>query len=204
MATYKELQDRINLDYLNQMTLIPEVKRAITVAIHTYEGRRYWFNEASTAVATVASQSYITVPSDFLNIDRLEFTVSGSTNECPRRDFSGIRNLTMNSPPTQPLYYALRGDRLELFGTPDAAYPGTLYYIMKLPALSADSDSNGWTNEGADLIAHAACLELMTSVLQVADNNKISRHQMMLTRAETDLATRNEMRLFHKLRSTKF
>lgn len=203
MATYKELQDRINLDYLNQMTLIPEVKRAIAVAIRTYEAGRYWFNEAATAVATVASQSYITVPSDFLSPDRLEITVNGSTNEIPRRSFSQVRLWTMNAPIGQPLVYTYRGDRLELSQIPDNVYNGTLYYVQSLPTLSADTDSNAWTNEASDVIAHAACVELMTSVLQT-DDRKIARHQLMLRNALDTLATRNETRLFTKLRSTKF
>ena len=78
MATYKDLQDRIALDYLNRMTLGNEVKRAIQNSIKTYESTRYWFNEASTATATSAGIAFINIPSDFLTLDRLEVTFDSS------------------------------------------------------------------------------------------------------------------------------
>lgn len=204
MATYKDLQDRINLDYLNQMTLVQETKRAILTAIRTYEHARYWFNEASTAVATTASQSYIAVPTDFLFPDRLELTCNGSTASLIPRDFSDVREMVMNSPVAQPTHYAYHADRLELASVPDAIYSGTLHYVKSLPALSADADSNAWTNEGSNLIAHAACLELMSGVLQVNDNRKIDRHRLALHAAEIELASHNDQRLFTRLRSTYF
>lgn len=205
MATYKDLQDRINLDYLNQMTLIPEVKRAILVAIRTYEARRFWFNEASTAVATVASQSYITVPSDYLfGEERLELTVNGSTAALKRTSFAHVRDMNMNSTNSQPTHYAYHGDRLELAMVPDAAYTGNLHYIRSLPTLSADADTNAWTNEASSLIAHAACVELMSSVLQVHDNAKVERHRMMALLSLSDLGARNDARLITKLRPTYF
>lgn len=206
MATYKDLQDRINLDYLNQMTLIPEVKRAIAVAIRTYETQRFWFNEASTAVATVVSQSYITIPTDYLfGEDRLELTVNGSTMALQRLNFKQVRDMNMNSTNGQPTHYAYHGDRLELAAIPDGAYSGNLHYIRSLPMLSADADSNTWTNEASNLIAHAACVELLTTVLQVgSDDRKANRHRSMAAMALSDLGARNDARLITKLRSTYF
>lgn len=204
MATYKDLQDRINLDYLNQMTLIPEVKRAIATAIRTYEANHYWFNETSTGFFAPYLQSDFAVPADFLSPYRVELTVGGSTNVLPRREFTVVRDMAMNSPPSQPTHYAYYGNRIQLSCASNDTYVGTIYYIQSLPVLASDDDSNAWTNEAANLIAHCATLELMGGVLQVRDNAKIARHQMLLQMAERELATRNETRLLTRLRPTYF
>lgn len=204
MATYKDLQDRINLDYLNRMTLMPEVKRAIAIAIRTYEANRYWFNETFVVLNAVTDQSFIPVPTDFLEPIRLELTVNGGTSELPRLALPDLRTLAMNSPSSQPTYYTYYGDRIELSCPSSGNYECPFYYVYSLPAFVSDDDSNAWTNEAANLIAHAATLELMTGVLQVHDTQKIARHQMLLEMAERELATRNLTRLTHRLRSTYF
>lgn len=204
MATFKDLQDRISLDYLNNMALLPEVKRAVVNVVRSYETNRYWFNETATALACVAAQSYLSVPSDMLTLDRLEITVDGSVVALDETDFGMLRTMTMNGETGQPTHYHYRGDRWELAVIPDSAYAINCYYIHKYPTLSADSDSTPWTNEAANLVAHAATLELMMGVLQVADNRKIERHAAALHAAEQELATRNATRFPNIIRATYF
>lgn len=204
MSTYKELQDRIALDYLNNMALIGEVKRAINNAIKTYEARRYWFNEASTAVATVANQTYVSVPTDFMQLDRLEITANGSVEQLWPTTFDAIREMNMNSTATQPTHFAYRGDAFELAAVPDSAYTVNVYYLKTLPALSADTDTNAWTNEAQNLIAHAATLDLLMGVLQTANQSMIDRHVSLLQAAENELSLRNAARLLGHIQSTTF
>lgn len=204
MATYKDLQDRINLDYLNNMTLVSETKRAISTAIKCYETQRFWFNEASTAVATVASQSYLTVPTDFMALDRIELYFSGGYFALREDTFDYVRAMDSVATVGQPTSFAYRGDRFELAVVPNSAYPAVIYYLKSLPALSADADSNAWTNEAANLIAHAATVELMSGVLQVNDQRKIDRHEQAVQRALTELATRNDIRFLHRITPTTF
>ena len=204
MPTYKDLQDKVNLDYLNQMTLIPETKRAITSVIRCYEGRRFWFNETATTVALVSSQGYLTVPSDFLFLDRLEVTTNGTAYPLRHVNYDAIRNMNSSNNYGQPTDYAYRGDRFVLGTAPDSAYAATIYYVHSLPVLSADSDSNAWTNEAFNLIAHAATLELMSSVMKVSDTSKINYHKEAMYMALNDLHMRNENRLAHRLTPTYF
>lgn len=203
MATFKDLQDRIALDYLNRMTLMPEVKRAINNSIKTYEARRYWFNEAQTAMATTSGQLYMSVPSDFLILDRLEARIGGSLSTLRETDFHSIRDLNAGEATGSPCEYAYHGDRFELYPIPDAIYTVNVYYIKSLPALTADSDSNVWTNEAANLIAHAATVDLLCGVLQ-ADSASISRHVSMLQIAQNELNLRNTTRLSRSLKPTRF
>ena len=204
MPTYKDLQDKVNLDYLNQMTLIPETKRAIHAAIRCYEGRRFWFNETATSVALVSSQSYLTVPTDFIFLDRLEVITNGFASPLRLTSFNTIREMNSDNAVGQPTSFAYRGDRFVLGTTPDSAYSATIYYIHSLPLLSADADSNAWTNEAFNLIAHAATYDLMTGVMQVADPRKINHHARAMEVALNDLHTRNENRFSARLTPTYF
>ena len=204
MSTYKEMQDKIALDYLNQTTLIPETKRAITSAIRCYEGRRFWFNETQSTVALVASQTYLSVPSDFLFLDRLEVTSSGKSSRLDQTTFDAIRNMNLDGTTGVPTSFAYRGDRFALGVAPDSAYAATVYYIHSLPTLSADSDTNAWTTEAFNLIVHAAALDLMTGVLQVSDSQKIRYHSNAVTMALTELHLRTENRFSFRITPTKF
>lgn len=204
MGNFRDLQDRIALDYLNRYDLMPEVKRAIKNCVKTYESARFWFNEAQTAMACSAGQSYISVPSDFLYLDRLELTYSGATTRLREEPFDVIRTMNAVSATSVPTHFNYHGDRFELALIPDSAYPATCYYIKSLAELSADTDTNAWTNEAGNLIAHAATLEIMMSVLQVPDTKRIQFHQSMLQMAQGELNLRNTTRLTTRLRATQF
>ena len=204
MSTYKDLQDKINLDYLNQMTLIPETKRAIASAIRCYEGRRFWFNETATSVALVASQGYLAIPSDFLFLDRLEVTANGSSLPLRRTNFNAIQAMNINNTVGQPTDYAYRGDRFVIGMIPNSAYAATIFYVHSLPVLSADTDTNAWTNEAFNLIAHAATFDLMTGVMQVSDPRKINHHARAIELALSDLHMRNENRFSNRIIPTYF
>lgn len=203
MSTYKDLQDKINLDYLNQMTLIPETKRAIASAIRCYEGRRFWFNETATSTVLVAGQSYLAVPSDFLFLDRLEVT-DGGINPLIQTSFNTIREMNLDYAQGPPTHFAYRANRFALAMTPNLAYTATIQYVHSLPTLSAESDTNAWTNEAFNLIAHAATLDLMTGVLQVPDPRKINHHARAVEMALNELHMRNENRLSNRLTPTYF
>lgn len=203
MATYKDLQDRIALDYLNNMVLGPEIKRSILNTIKTYESTRYWFNEASTATATTAAVTFVNVPSDFLTLDRLEITFASADYQMSQRTFDQIRDMNVTRTTGWPTDFAYYRDRFELAIIPDSAYSITCYYIRTLPVLSADTDTNVWTNEAANLIAHAATIDLLAGVLQ-ADERVINRHIRLLQVAQNELNLRNSTRLNFKLKATRF
>lgn len=204
MATFKELQDRIALDYLNRTDLGAEIKRAIQNTIRCYEGQRFWFNETATTTACVANTSYVTVPSDFLALDRLEITHSGARIELDRVAYSELRELNVTSATGQPTHFAYRGDRFELALVPDSAYPVTVSYLHCLTTLSADTDTNAWTNAAQNLVVHGAVVELLMGVLSPADPTKVNYHQQMLKMALDELHSRNSMRISYRIEATQF
>lgn len=203
MATYKDMQDRVALDYLNLALPIQDVKRGILRTIAQYENQRFFFNETATALACSAGQSFVNVPSDFLFLDRLEVVRNSISYALVNRSFDEIRAYNAVGTRNQPTDYAYRGDRFELSAIPDSAYPVNVYYVQKLTTLSADSDTNAWTNEAANLIGHAACVELLSTVL-VSDTNRVNRHVIAAQAALSELNLRNVPRLTTKLRQSTF
>lgn len=203
MATYKDLQDRIALDYLNRMTLVPEIKRAINNSIKLVEAQRFWFNEAQGTLTAVANQTYVSVPADFLSLDRLELTRGSADYALSEQPFDWVRDMNATRASGAPTHFAYYQDRFELAVRPDSAYLLPVYYLKSLPALSADSDSNAWTNEAGNLIAHLACVELLSGVLQ-ADDKAIKRHAAAAQLARSELDMRNDTRLLRRIRATSF
>lgn len=204
MATFKDLQDRINLDYMNRYDLMGETKRAILNAIKTYEGARFWFNEAQTAMACSAGQTYVSVPTDFLYLDRLELTYSGASTRLIEVPFGEIRAMNAVSATGVPTHYNYHGDRFEVAIKPDSAYAVPCYYVKSLPQLSADTDSNAWTNEAANLIVHHAVLDMMMGTIIPSDGKRVAYHQNMLQIAMQELNLRNTTRFAGRLRATSF
>ena len=201
MSTYVELQNRINLDYLNRgTTLVSETKRAIQASIRQHERKRWWFNETSTAIVTVASQTYATLPSNFLVLDLLQITVSSMDYKLVQKDLGWIRAANASRVTGEPTHFAYYNDRIELFPIPNSAYSLPVYYIKSLTALSADSDTSAWT-EGVteDLIVYGATKNMMATVLH--DNDGAAVYAGLERQALHDLRSANEQRLANKLKS---
>jgi hypothetical protein len=204
MATFRDLVDRIALDYLDNVQVVPEIKRAIRNAIKCYEGRRWWFNTTATALACSAGAQALAVPSDFLALDRLEISYSGAVIPLRPTDFASIRAMNCVSATGQPTHYSYYADAFQLALVPDSAYPVQCYYLHSLPALSADGDSNAWTNEASNLIAHEATIELILGPLKNVEDRVLQRHMLMRSAALSEMNSRNDMRLVRGLRPTSF
>lgn len=167
MSSYLELQQRV-AGYLNRTTFTAEVKQEIKAAIRFYERRRLRFNETSTALATVANQTFILLPANFLILDRLE--VIQQTNQdfqLERRDFNYIRDMNAASAVGVPTDFTLYKDRIELAVIPDTIYSVPCYYLKSLTELSADADTNEWTT-GAwqDVIVARATKIMQADILR--------------------------------------
>lgn len=200
MGTYRDMQDRIALEYLNRTDLLVEIKHAILNSIKATEPERFWFNE--TAVAAVAV-SAVAVPSNFLVLDRLEITIASADYQLMQRSFDEIRDMNASRITGQPTSFAYHANAFQLALYPDSAYAMICYYIKSLPVLSADSDTNVWTTELANYIAEAATLDLLTNVVG-APADQISRHATALQVARNELNLRNTGRMTFRLRATSF
>lgn len=195
MSTYGDLQATIRDDFLNRGDLADATKRAIQRAINVYKRQRHWFNEASTSTACTAGSPYLSVPDSFFALDRLELQTGQFRFELTEKSLDYVRTLNEGSAVGEPTFYHYRGDQWTLAVTPDSAYAVNVFYLRTLPDLVADSDSNVWTNELFNLIAHHATFDLLANVVQQADDAKLSHHTAMLKLAKDEMAAHDVQRL---------
>lgn len=172
MATYGEIQDRVNNDCLNRTDLTAETARAIRSAVRHYERQRFWFNESSTALATVSSQSHIARPSAFYRIDELRFFYEASASYA-------LRNVTVSELDEMragaqthgdPTHWAENGELIELFPIPNAVDTVVARGYQQLPVLSLSTDTNAWTSAAEDLVVYHAAKLMWSTVLRNQEN----------------------------------
>lgn len=195
MATYREMQDRINLDYLNRTDLGAETKRAILRAVKHYEKNRFWFNMTATALAIGTASTSVAIPADFLVLDFATVLDTSNSSLVVLRTFDRIayKNITPNSGvPTEIAYFR---DLFHFTPKPSSATSLTVYYTHSLAALSADSDTNGWTSAAEDLIVHHATADMLANVLRVTDVAQVQSHKTWELEAYKTLKEGNDNRI---------
>jgi hypothetical protein len=203
MSTYLELQDRVNIDYLNRTGFTAATKRAILASIRHYERVRWNFNETSTALTTSSGQSFVTFPSNFLVLDDLRITINSEDLPLKRRDPQWIRDANMGSTANQPTDFAIYQNRAELFAVPNSAYSVPIYYVKSLTALSADTDTNAWTTGiMEDLIVYSAAKLMWANVLR--NDTEAAKFAALEQGAFNEAIRHHEQFKFHGLKATKF
>lgn len=203
MSTYLEAQNRINNDFLNRSDLTDAVKRSIRAAVHFYERQRMHFNETSTALTTSAGQSYLTLPSNFLVLDRIEITENSSDTALVYMSLDELREMNASRSQSSPTHYTIYNDRIELATIPDSAYDCPCYYIKKLADLSADTDTNAWiTDDTENLIVYHATKLMWATVLYNPRNAAV--FEALERDAFTAKRSFNEQQRIKAIRATKF
>lgn len=177
MATYADLKTRIKSE-LDREDMdaaedsVDDLTRHILAAVRFYQARRFWFlQKPAKSAVTVASQNYVARPTDMAQIDRISIPALGY--ELEKIDIEDLEALDEPSGQEgQPVYWA-EGDgattgaaQLRLWPTPNAVYTLKLSGTAAVTALSADADSNVWTNEAQDLIAARACRTISKDVFK--------------------------------------
>src|SRR5574341_1085131 len=204
MATFGQIQDRINNDYLNRSNLSAETARAVKAAVRHYDRKRFWFNESSTALATVASQSHIAKPSAFFVVDEVRFQYASSADYALDPIDMGTLLEMRGGGQThgQPTHYAIWGEQFELFPIPDAVYTIRVYGTQTFTELSATSDTTPWTSAAEDLIVFHATKLMWATVLRNAEEAGV--HAQLEKSALDDLRMANEGQILRAIRATDF
>jgi hypothetical protein len=196
MATYREMQDRINLDYLNRTDLANETKRAIIRAIKHYEKQHFWFNMTATALAIGTASTTVAIPADFLALDFATVLNASINSIVVIRSYDRVsyKNQVMaqSGVPEEIAYWR---DAFHFTPKPSSATSITVHYTHTLTTLSGDSDANGWTSAAEDLIVHHATADMLANVLRVTDINQIKSHKEWELEAYKTLKAGNDMRL---------
>jgi len=171
MATYGDMQTRIAAE-IGRVDSTTALKNSIQDAITGFKNWRFLFNELSDTLTTIAGTSDYTtsngLPTGIIEIDEMTVAYGGATltlSELTASQYA-IRNASIPQTQGVPTYYSWYGETLRLYPTPDAIYTVTMLYHGELSALSADADTNAWTNKGEVLIRNTAKADLCANVLR--------------------------------------
>lgn len=145
MSTYKNLQDRI-ANELNKTGLTSEIQLAIKSAIEFYGKNRFPWNVQTKTTTTTAGVEWLDVPDDFIDDIDLILIDGTDRNALEKMPDGWITRVEGSTDDTgEPRYYAIYGGNIRLLPVPDAEYTLKLRYVYRHTELSADDDSNMWT-----------------------------------------------------------
>ena len=202
MPTYLSVQNRV-ADMLNRSVFSSQIKDGIQMAIRQYEKERYWFNETVTALTCTPNVEQLAVPDDYLFYTRMEIIQASAFLPMIVRPFSEIRQINMNESIGLPIRFCEYGKNWWLANVPDSAYTVMAYYVQKLPALSADSDTNDWLSAAEDVIV--ACAAKYVNLLFIKDTSAANACAAMETMwKKLELDTLRDQMFENRLRPTHF
>jgi len=168
VPTYLDVQNEV-ADILNRSVFTSQIQSGIQKAIRQYEKERYWFNETVTALTCTPNVEQLAVPADYLFYTRMEIIQASAYLPMIVRPFSEIRQINMNESLGLPIRFCEYGKNFWLANVPDSAYTVMAYYVQKLPALSADTDTNDWLSAASDVIV--ACAAKYVNLLYIKDTS---------------------------------
>lgn len=166
---YGTMQTRI-ANELVRSDLGTEIQDAIKNAVAFYDSYRFDFNEGrATRYTTDGTQAY-SLPTDFLDIDKVMILVSNNyTYPLIPRSFDWLLEHQSNTQwSNRPSDYAIFNDQLFVYPIPDDSYQLTLVYQKALSDLSVSADTNAFMEikRGEELIRTHAKIDLMENVIR--------------------------------------
>lgn len=192
MATFKDLQDRINLDYINRTDMTSETKRAIVRAVKHYERSRTWFNQTATAINAATTSYTLSLPADLISVDMVTYTVNaGSPQFINQRTYERVTYQNQGGTSGVPQECAVFNSKLYLYPKPSSAFPVTVNYTFRYPVLSADADNNPWLDEAEDLIVYHAAADMLQNVIRNRPNDVQAMQQLEAAALQSFQQARN-------------
>lgn len=147
MSTFAEIKTRV-ADELDRDDLTSAIETAVLDAVDEHSDQLLAFNEARNTAATTAGQIYVTVPTGLRRESGIWIDVSGSDYALIKKPLEFIEDLHASTTTTgQPTYYAYLDGTFRLWPTPGQVYTLTVLGVYDESALSADGDTNGFTND---------------------------------------------------------
>ena len=179
MSTHGTIADRIE-DEILRTDLTSNVQAAIKSAIKHYESHRFWFTEGNNGADSItfgaSNTATYTLSAEWIEIDVLTTTVSSNEYPLIQRTADWFR--LVNTNPTTvtgtPSDYAMHGDALWVYPSPNSNYQYTIYGHRKITALDTNVDltltdttvSNEWFRSAEELIRNRAKYYLYADVLE--------------------------------------
>ena len=162
LATIRTAIAKRLFDTSNTAISAADITSAINDAIRTWKFRRYWFNTMTSNITLSSGSVTLTPPSDFLiEIPRGGFTIDYGNTKWPLKKVKPLDYSEMdNQSNGLPRIYEWVGGVYSVYYIPDQAYTVICRYLEDYDDLSADGDSNDFTNNATDLITYDALSKL--------------------------------------------
>ena len=162
MATFSQLKTEIANKWgePDKASLIGDQLNSV---IRYFSRNRFWFNEESTSITlTIGDPVIPNIPSDFLyEIPDGGLIIDYSDQRYRLEKVGNAEYASRNSGDTGiPEIYRNRDSQLEVYFYPDQAYTLLLFYVKGYTDLSADGDTNGFTDNAERLIVNQTLAEL--------------------------------------------
>lgn len=209
MGTYLDLQNAIASD-LTRTDLTSQIKSAILDAVRHYETSRFYFNvtrsltfstvigKAAYGAVDLAQIPYI------ISLDALFLIDGGRPYELEKYEadeFEWMQSATTGN--GRPCAYTYIDSNILLWPTPVAVYTMLPHMHYKLTELSADTDTNAWTNDAEQLIRCHAKMLLYANVLE--DNDGMQRMMAQVQSHKDPLDYKTSARMATgRIRGTSF
>lgn len=176
MASYLDMQTRIADELDLGSTMTAQIKKAILSAVAHYERKTFYFSETSFTFSTVAGQEYYGTAAAAAiatspKIEILWGLYNGLRFDLTKRSFKYISQISVvpSTSRSMSFEWAYRARQIRLYPIPDNVYTLTAVSIPRLTSLSADGDTNAWTEDAEELIRSHAKIDLIVNTIRGSD-----------------------------------
>lgn len=204
MGTLADLKARIiaqtNRDDLSD-DLASDLNRVIASAIGMFAAERWWFNELRATSTCAVGNVYQAIPAGARFIDNVWLMVGANRYALRKRGVAEIEALQSVAVSGQPTDFAVLGAQLYVWPAPNQAYPLIWELVADVaPVLDFTADpatqSNEWTNSGADLIVAQSKILLYRDYLSaMAGDPRLALAQGQVSDAYSQLKSETTRRL---------
>ncbi len=169
MAGFATLVADVREDVNRGTTFDSRIKKAIQNAIQFYRARRYGFNQKTKTF--ISNTEFTSLTANWLQVDAIYLdTTSGIQvlQEDNWHDLHFESNGRTSTYTARPCKYATQNRLLRFDSPPDRTYSVHLSYLYDLKEISicaSDSASNGWTNEGFELIKTHSMVDILENYI---------------------------------------
>lgn len=184
LTTYAELQTAV-ASWLHRDDISARIVEMIALAESRMNGHIDSRSmEARSTLTCTASNAYVTLPTDMLEMRRL---LLSSTSPARALKYVTPDEITIDYPYTttgEPYVFAVIGGQVQLAPIPDQAYSLEITYLQKIPNLSDSATTNWLLTKAPDVYLYAT---LVQSVAYTQDFDKLTTYQTLYKDAVDNL-----------------
>jgi hypothetical protein len=147
MATFAEIKARVASE-TDRDDLTAEIERAVLDGVDEHADMNFAFNEDRLTTTTTAGQRTVAFPAGLRKESMVSIDVSGNDYDLKKVSAEYMEDLhNATDTQSQPTYYAFLDGEWHLWPTPGQVYTLTVVGVYDETALSADTDTNGFTDD---------------------------------------------------------